>query len=97
MKAFADIFRAKHEKELASLQRVANVAGKDRPEAWGKFMTNQVMDIIGKDDDLMEKFLETAFADLVHELAIKPDLNYKPTEKEKAVCALADLITTLFE
>lgn len=97
MKAFADIFRAKYGTKLAALQRAANVVGKIHPEKWDEFMMSQVMDILAEDDDLTEKFLDAAFADLVHELAIKPDPNYKPTERETAVCALADLITTLFK
>lgn len=97
MKVFADIFRAKHEKKLATLQRVANIVGKDHPETWDDFVTSQVMETMSKDDDLMEKFLDAAFSDLVQELSIKPDPNYKPTKKEEAMCALADIVTTLFK
>lgn len=97
MKAFADIFRAKHESKLAKLQRVANIAGKDNPETWDDFMTSQVAQIMSEDDDLLEKFLDAAFSDLVQELSIKPDPNYKPTKKEEAMCALADIVTTLFK
>ena len=97
MKAFADIFRAKHESELATLQRVANIVGKDNPETWDEFMTSQVAEIMSEDDDLMEKFLDAACADLAQELSIKPDPNYTPTEREKAIYALADIVTTLFK
>lgn len=96
MKEFANMFKAKYEEKLAVLQRVANVAGKADPEKWDDFVTDNVIEILDEDDDLSEKFVDAAIADLVHELAIKPDLNYTPTEKEKVLAALAITITTLF-
>lgn len=92
MKEFAKIFKAKYEEKLAVLQRVANIAGKVDPEAWDDFMTDNVIEILNGDDDLSEKFVDAAIADLVHELAIKPNLNYKLTEKEKALTGLAAII-----
>lgn len=93
MKEFAEFFKAKYENKLAVLRKVANIAGKSNPEKWDDFVTDNVIEILDGDDDLSEKFVDAAIADLVRELAIKPDPNYKPTEKEKA---LAITITTLF-
>lgn len=97
MKEFANMFKAKYEKKLAVLQRVANVAGKADSEKWEDFVTDNVIEILDGDDDLSEKFVDAAIADLVHELAIKPDPNYKLTEKEKALTGLAITIATLFK
>lgn len=97
MKEVAKIFKTKYEEKLAVLHRVANIAGKIAPETWDDFMTDNVIEILNGDDDLSEKFVDAAIADLVRELAIKPDPNYKPTEKEKALTGLAAVIAALFK
>lgn len=97
MKEFANMLKSKYEEKLTVLQRLANMVGKVDPETWDDFMTDNVIEILdGDDDDLSERFVDAAIADLVHELAIKPDLNYTPTEKEKVSAALVITITTLF-
>lgn len=94
MKEFVEILKAKKSKEFESFQRLANVVGKDDPERWDNFVKAQIAEMITDDDDLMEKFLDAAFTDVVQELAIKPEANHKLSPREELLSVLAKLLNS---
>lgn len=92
MKEFVKILKAKKSQEIKNLQRAANIIDDYDPERWEAFMHDQIVNIVAEDDDLAEEMIMAAIDEIVMELAIKRDPNYKPSPRERLANVLAKFL-----
>lgn len=92
MKEFIKLYEKKHKKELDALRTTANVAGREFPDEWSKYVKKELARIMLHDDALCFEIIDSICEMLVKEFSLMPDTNYQLTEEEdNLICILVKL------
>lgn len=97
MKEVIKLYEKKHKKELDVLRMTANVAGREFPDEWSKYVKKELTRIMLYDDALCFEMIDSICEMLVKEFSLMPDPNYQLTEEDNLICILAKLAAKMEE
>lgn len=97
MKNFVELFKQRHDKELNTLRITANVAGREYPDEWSKYVKKELARIMLHDDAICFEMIDSICKMLVKEFSLMPDQNYHLTEEDNLICIFAKLAAKMEE
>lgn len=97
MKEFIKLCEKKHQKELDALRTTANVAGREFPDEWSKYVKKELARIMFHDDAICFEMIDSICEMLVKEFSLMPDPNYQLTEEDNLICIIAKLAAKMEE